>query len=663
MAELTGFKPSTGNASDEAGTPPETRPPPGADALCEGPPEAGAGGTPAPGGAARAAIEDVWSRTEPKYRNRAVLLLLVTLVLFCGLCVFTHWLHVDRPFDFSWRSYAAPLKFWGEQTLNLNDFVLYPISVEQNPMHGVVLGLLLASIVAVPISVAILYRFPFALPFVAAVLIFAHMPWMAFTLAGSCILASVKPFRLSFRFGAALVGMLPVILYLYLATRGTATQIGGYASPDQKLLLAAPWVLALIAACVLLGAILGISRVVKYRPGAVAPVIAVMFATPAILFHAYVGVDEVSYRVLEAEYGPRAERFAVRDLADKIPELLRAKLAELTPQELLDVTGSPERLIAFQERLRQQFAQRLLREFLAERRAAYEACKEFIADYPDSRYVPNVLYMQARVLDLRLKSIPPTGPLRRELYTDYPHVQADEAWLALLTWYPESPLAIAARLRLAQLRVRRGDVAEALALLVELRARVRPPPETAPSATQPGTRAWLRKPPAESSLAFDSEPYEREVQRLDELIRANRDDPKYGVTPLAALAGLDPNRPGYSAELLRLAQRFPDALLHDNLVVLWAANTPDRDVREARLQACIRDFPAGDALAQALLRLAELELQARGDDQESRRQTGLARLTAVAERFRETRAGQEAAEQLRLLRPTTAPATSAAVPP
>ncbi|MBP9027351.1 MAG: hypothetical protein KBH81_14550, partial [Phycisphaerae bacterium] len=79
---------------------------------------------------------------------RAALLLFLNLLLFSGLCIFIHWLHVARAFDFSWRSYIEPLKFWGEQAQTLNDFVIYPISVEQNLMHGVVLGLLVASIVA-----------------------------------------------------------------------------------------------------------------------------------------------------------------------------------------------------------------------------------------------------------------------------------------------------------------------------------------------------------------------------------------------------------------------------------------------------------------------------------------------------------------------------------
>ena len=169
-----------------------------------------------PGRTERTEYVDVWSRTEAKYRIRAGLLLAINLLLFCGLCVFTHWLHTAELHDFSLDSYFSPLRFWDSQAPNLNDFVLFPISVTQTPAHAIVLGLLVGTIVAVPIVVAILYRMKSAIPFVAAVAVFAHMPWMSVTLTLSCVLAGVWPFRMSFRFSSALVGMLPVLLYLFL---------------------------------------------------------------------------------------------------------------------------------------------------------------------------------------------------------------------------------------------------------------------------------------------------------------------------------------------------------------------------------------------------------------------------------------------------------------
>ena len=66
--------------------------------------------------------------------------------------------------------------------------------------------------------------------------------------------------------------------------------------------VAGPWVLAIIAACTMMAVIIFIAYVANYRPGAVALVMAVMFATPAILFQTSVGMDELQYRVLESKY-------------------------------------------------------------------------------------------------------------------------------------------------------------------------------------------------------------------------------------------------------------------------------------------------------------------------------------------------------------------------
>ena len=643
---------------------------PGPAAAAETPaPTVGEGPTGVPAGSTtRPEIVDVWSRTQPKYHIRATILLLVNLLLYCGLCVFTHWLHFAKPFDFSLSSYLAPARFWGAQTQSLNDFITYPINVEQTPVHGVVLGLLLASMVAVPIVVSILYRFVSALAFVAAVLVLAHMPGMAVTLAGSCILASVRPFRMSFRFGSALLGILPVVLYLYLATRGETDQLVSYASPTEASLLAAPWVLTILAACVMTAIVLLISRLVNYRPGGVAPVVAVMFTAPLILFHVKVGPDEVAYRVLEAEYGPHSQRFEpvepAKDTSEKISVLIQqiaVGTMKGTPfgpyhPDFLDLWGGNI------DALKRPLWTRLLAEFLADRTDVYEACKRFIADHPNSRYVPNVYYIQARILDTRLDRRKfMQNPPRRELYSDFPHVQSAPAWSPLFTQYPESPLSIAAGLRLAQLHLRRGEIDQALERLNAVRQRGAATLDQL-STTQPA-RGLLHAAPPESSLEFQPKPCLFEAQRLHELVTANRNDPRYGSGPLEELAALDPHRAQFHRQLLRLAARYPDSLLYDNLVVLWASTLPDQQLRAEKLEACTRRFPSGDALPEAMFRLADLEIQALGSEDEPRRAGGIERMRALATRFPSTCWGQVAAERLELLEPRAEPATTRAVEP
>lgn len=605
------------------------------------------------------AIIDVWSRTQPKYRIRAIVLLIVNLLLFCGLCAFTHRLHFGKAFTFSFSSYIEPARFWDPASPNLNDFILAPINVVQVPLHAVVLGLLVAVMVAVPIVVSILYRFGSALPFLAAVLVFAHMPGMTLTLVASCLLASVRPFRMSFRFGSALVGLLPVLLYLYLATRGTPDQLANYASPTQKTLLLAPWFLAVLAAAIMLGAVLAIARLVNYRPGAVAPVLAVMFAVPVVLFHIGVGADELAYRVLEVEYGPRSKRFEPvlpsRETEDAILDLIVGAMGNptLSAQLRFDLRAvwseQPEKLRGLKRTVSRTF----LAAFLTDRSEAYEACKEFIADYPQSRYVPNVLYIQARVMDTRLDEgrLGQEGPYR-ELYSDFPHVQSEEIWLKLLKQYPDSPFAIQAGLRLGELKLRAGEVDEALRdlrlVLTERKSA------NSVATTQPRWRGLLTAAAPETSLDFQPEPYRHEARRLVELITENRGDPKYGDDPLIELPGLDPHRVRYLEQLQRLAQHYHDSLLYDNLVVHWASALPDLNERVEALEACIRTFTAGDALPEALYRLANQEIQALASEDEARRAQGIARLHEIVTRFPETCWAESAAERLEVLEPRSA---------
>ena len=602
-------------------------------------------------------IVDVWSRTQPKYRIRAAILLLVNLGLFCGLCAFMHWLHVGRTLEFTWSSYLAPAHFWGPQTQNLNDFLLYPINVQQTRVHGIVLGLLFASIVAIPIVVSILYRFGSALPFIAAVLVFAHMPGMAITLLAGCVLASVRPFRMSFRYGSTLVAMLPVLVYLYLATRGVPERMSGVTSPIQQSLLIAPWVLAILAACAMMAAVLVIARFVNYRPGAVAPVMGVMFAAPMALFHFQVGVDELSYRVLEAEYGPHSRRFEpARDLEDDIRVLI-SRVTEFRPQrsELLAILHGQV------EELNRRVRHRVMRQYLTDRREAYEACKRFIADHPDSRYEPNVLYIQARALDTRLddRRIP---DLHRALYPDFPHVQSEAVWRPLWNKHADSPLSIEAGLRLAQLHVRRGQVDAALELLAKLRRRAERM-DSQRAATQPANRGLLGAAPPESSLDFEPDPYVFEARRLAELLSANKDDPKYGVDPLRKLAGLDPRRARYRDQLLRLAQRYPDSALHENLIVRWAGGEQDHKKRAELLEGCVARFAGRDGLPEAVFQLAVLEIEALNGDEDSFRERGIARLRDLVQRFGATCWGQAAAQRLRMHEPQVARSTDVKVRP
>jgi hypothetical protein len=167
--------------------------------------------------------------------------------------------------------------------------------------------------------------------------------------------------------------------------------------------------------------------------------------------------------------------------------------------------------------------------------------------------------------------------------------------------------------------------------------------------------------PPEASLEFDPDQDLFEIRRLRELILANRDDPRYATAPLQALAGLDPHRAGYRRQLLLLARRYPDALLYDNLIVRWAVAARDRQERAERLAACIASFRDGDALPEALLARADLELRSLGGNDTENRAAGIARLREIVERFPDTCWAERARERLDMIEPP--PTTTRATPP
>ncbi|MCP4250113.1 MAG: hypothetical protein GY778_23980, partial [bacterium] len=154
-------------------------------------------------------IDDVWSRAGFKYRTRAIVLLVINILLFAGLGCFAYWLRTGVVFAPAEADYAAQFKATFspsfESDVTLGSLLTFPISVEQVPMQIVILGLLLAALVSIPILVSILYRFQASLPFLAVVAFLAMMPWLAITLIGSCILASVRRFRFQFRYASALL--------------------------------------------------------------------------------------------------------------------------------------------------------------------------------------------------------------------------------------------------------------------------------------------------------------------------------------------------------------------------------------------------------------------------------------------------------------------------
>ncbi|MCH8963355.1 MAG: tetratricopeptide repeat protein [Planctomycetes bacterium] len=589
-------------------------------------------------------IDDVWSRTEPKYRTRAIVLLIANMALFGGMCCFMYWLRYGWPFPPTHEEYVAnfqnTLNFAGHVQITLHDLFMQPISLQLVPMQSVVIGLLIATLVSIPILVSILYRFRSSIPFCVMVSVLAVMPWLGVTLLLSCLIAAYGRLKLKFRFAAALLGLVPIGVYFFTASRGSFAPEDVLTPQIERGLVVAPLLMSALASCALMVVVLTIARVVDYRPGAIAPLLAIMFLTPWFLFMQKVGRDELHYRLFERHYGPQSvEYFAAADAgavsrriarrlknrlgpsAPPAAELERAALRFFQSQRVAADDNSPPAGV-----VRPEEVPGLRAAVEAERLEYLQTCArwqyrvdvesdKFLRDFPTSRYRPCVLYIKGRALDMRIDSeaFQHAGVLR--FHPDFPSVASRAVWDALASKYPDSPLAKVARFRLARLHARSGNINQAiLELAVVADSRTRQAQGESQSRT---FEHLLAKKPPEASLEDEHLNFEERASGMLELLRYNRND-AFGDAPLIAYLNCDARHAKHAQNLAFILQRFPDCAIADNIELQRALARSHAEDRVHELKDLRRRFPDGDTSAEVLFRLGAA-LAAAGKRDEARK--------------------------------------------
>lgn len=532
---------------------------------------------------------DVWSRTARRYRVRAVLMLLVLAILFAGLCCFSFWLRTGVYLPWEYPGYMEILRRSfapvGGGQVTLSNFLSAPIPVPEVPIHAIIMGLQFASLTSVPILVGILYRMPFAMIFAAMVIFLAAMPWLGVSIMIGCALGCIGPFRFSFRYASALIGLIPITVYFVLAT----WEPSGAPSKMiyQQALLYAPWVLALLGYCVICAVALAFAKLIDYRPGGIPPVLAMLFVAPVILFHTQVGRDELEYRLLEFATKPGSSSvFAAVDLGAIARPIALKKWQSSHDEPFDDIykreLTQVERDVALQVE--------------ADRAHIASQCDEFIEDFPQSRYVPNVLFLKGRALDARLHEVALRRDHRAEFHFDCPSRASLRTWQSLVQRYPEDSLSSVALYKLAILDARDGKLDASIAALDMLIHQF----DVARVTTQPAdtvanpVRLVFKRSPASSKLGLDMRVLVSQASRLREMLMACRqDDPK----PLSALFGT--------------RTRGEDELVLPVQVVMWLIE-PDPHYMK-NLQGIVRCFKGSEAAGyvRVWLALQEPEIKQR----------------------------------------------------
>ena len=550
-------------------------------------------------------VVDVWSRTARRYRIRAALMLLLLGMLFALLCCFTFWLRTGDATPWTHPLYRNILgkSFtpWATDQITLSDFLTRPIPVQDVPVHAVIMGLQFASLCSIPILVAILYRLPASVPFCAMIVLLAAMPWLGITVQIGCILACTGPFRFRFRYASALIGLIPIAIYFVSASWEPAES--PFKMMQNQALLYAPWVLALLASCVICAAALSIAKLIDYRPGGIPPVLATLFAIPVILFHTYVGRHELEYRLLKMDIGPHnASIFAPVDVGRVAGIRTIERWTDPTRgnYELIHSTTLAETL------------DHILNDLEQSRQNAVTRCDAYIETHASSPNVANVLYLKGRALDIRIDESRLRSAQRAEFRADYPNVSSYETWKKLAKSFPSQTVAAPANLHLAIIDAIQGRTEEAQKRLKDLIARF----ETRTTASQPagpptGVAAVFERTDPSEGLGIQLELTLTRARRLLELLVASNPDapvPKsevFGGTqraadetirPVQLLISFDTASPNYQDNLERHIGAFPESFAADYARVRLAMMDPALSRRIARLQReseRLADRPAG----------------------------------------------------------------------
>jgi outer membrane protein assembly factor BamD (BamD/ComL family) len=564
-------------------------------------------------------LVDVWSRTSPKHRRLAVLMLLLLAVLFAGLCCFTFWLRTGSygPWqdDGYWDLMARSFRPAGGNQVTLNNFLSAPISVQDVPIHGVIMGVLFATLSSMPLLVAILYRFPSSVIFAVMVMFLASMPWLGITVLIGCGLTALRPFRFSFRYASALLGLVPVAVYFVSASWEPA---GSQISLTQhRALLYAPWVLALLGSCLICALALAITKLIGYRPGGIPSVLAMLFAIPVFLFHTQVGQDELEYRVLEQEIGPGSSTLFRRvDLKEEAARAATRRWSETRGESFDEI---------YRAMLEQEMADATEQE-QADRLRAVDRCNGFMERFPTSRHIPDVLYLKGQAQDQRMQKMNLVNHLRAEYRCDIPANASRSTWETLEKEFPRAGVTAMASYKLAILRARDGDLGRAIDSLGKLLERFDAAQTTqAAEAATERTTSVFRKAPASTDLGAEAAVVVKQARRLREMLIACRQDETrqfsevfgplsarsdFEVHPVQVLLWLDDSDPHYRANLEGIARCFPDSETAGYVEVRLAMLEPAISRRIQRFQQVSQALAGRPSAAEALFCLGD----ARQDD-------------------------------------------------
>ena len=482
---------------------------------------------------------------KPRSRLRWGIFVALNLAGYAAACLFWRYLQSGAWVDFQAGAFRRDL------TASLGQVLLEPLGIFTHPWMILILGAVLAVLIIVPLAMAVMYPLLLSLVFVVMAAVLAHSPWLALALAAGCLLTARSRLRREYPYLAALLGFVPVGVYLYLLTYAgiDATLL----LPLQRWILAVPFALTTLLTVAVLAVVVWFARLLKFQPGVVWPGWLLLLPPAIAVFYWQIGPAELQYALLTQPL--------LRNPGGSL--LVSMPLEEWTRR--------------FGPGLNDQALEARLDEDLTQRRQTLvNQCETFLRRYPRGDRAPAAAWIAAQAMSLQRDRR--TGGEMLICYTSgWPTADSAPAWRFLLETYPNSPQAALAQWRLGELAIREIvglDDEQALAKAAEADRILRAARDQLREIVarkreeEPVRRAGIftrypslpRLDVYERAL-FDAEVLTWRIAQNDVLKDARC------ARALASLTALNPYDSAYARDVKRLARRseYKDTLMADNL--------------------------------------------------------------------------------------------------
>jgi hypothetical protein len=517
----------------------------------------------------------------PTSRRRLAILMGVNLLGFLVVNCFWHYLSTARWFTGSGA-------FWGDMKAPLGEMFVRPLSIFHYPWMIPVTGLLLAVIMFTPILVAMLYRLPFSLMFLAVTLFVGCAPLLTLSLLVGCVLASKTTLRRNWSFLAMLLGLVPPALYLYLYVFDFAGLETIAVVPLQRWILATPLLISILLAVFAGAAVLDLAKLTGYRPGVIWPVLLVLLAAPLTIFYIQIGPAELQYALIADRLSP----------GDRLMETVAVK--DWVRHNHLSGLNEEQLALRARQDIR-QYAEGLLR-----------SCRRFLAAHPEHPRAAEVLWIQAQCDSAQLDEPAFRGGLLR-CSVAFPLVKSQEDWRQLCEEYPTSPQSGIACWKLAELTLRRKSptsVAEAQRRLVTAVERFDRRLSSLPAATE--ADGVFSPPPSLPEREYYQEA-KFQAQRLQWLLEKNvASGDARAAAALGDCLDVNPCQADYADRLADLLndrrKNYEQSAFGDNLKLAVAMAARDEKTR-ARMLLHLAKEERSDAAVEATYELGQLVMR------------------------------------------------------